>query len=152
MSKIDELCIRLIEGDSGLKPPHDRRRGVVCANDQLATRNGRKLVIKRRPKFLETGKLKIRRHNANDGCSFAVHSNALSDHIGIAIEIAFPNFMTENDDLFCTGFIIRGCEIAAKDRRYSSDLEKIFCDVTAIVTLRFIFVGDVDSRSTEIAR
>ena len=109
------------------------------------------MIVKRRPEFLEIWELKIRRHNADDRCRFAINSNVLSDDVGIAVEIPFPNFVTENDDPFRARFVVRGGEVASKNWRYTSDLEKIFGDVTAGITLRIVLVGNVYCRSTEIA-
>ena len=50
---------------------------------------------------------------------FAINSNALSDDVGIAVEIAFPNFVTENDDPFRARFVVLGGEVASKNRRYT---------------------------------
>src|SRR6185295_1838104 len=115
---------------------------------QLATGDGGKLVVKRRPKFLETGKLKIRRHNPDDDRSFAVNPNALSNGTGIAVEIPFPNFVAQNDDPFRAWFVVCCGKIASNNWRYTSNLKKIFSDVTTIVPLRFVLIGNVDGRST----
>src|SRR5262249_15601311 len=76
---------------------------------------------------------------------------ALSDDIGVAVEITFPNFVTESDDPFRAGLVVRGGEVASKNWRYTSDLEKIFGDVTTVITVRIVLVGNVYGRPTEIA-
>jgi hypothetical protein len=67
----------------------------------------------------------------------------LSDDVGIAVEIPFPNFVTENDNPFGARFVIRGGEVASKNWRYPSDFKKIFGDVTAAIALRIVLVGNV---------
>ena len=111
----------------------------------------RKLIVKRDPKLLGDGELKVRRHHTNDGGGFAINSDALPDDIGIGVEIALPDFVTQNRRLFRAGLVVLGREIAAHDRRHANDLEKVLRDITAGITLRIVFVGDVDGRSVEIA-
>src|SRR5438477_11834267 len=147
----DKFRIRLVESHPRFETTHNRRRGVVCSDDELAPRYGRKLIVKRRPELLEVWELKIRRHNADDRCRLAINSNVLSDDVGIAIEVPFPNFVTENDHPFRAWFVVHGGEVASKNRRYTYNLEKIFGDVAAVVTLVIVLVGNVYRRSAEIA-
>src|SRR5262249_37523774 len=77
--------------------------------------------------------------------------NTLSDDIGIAVEIPFPNFVTENDDSFRARFVVGGGEVASNNWRYTDDLKKIFGDVTTVITVRIVLVGNVYCRPTEIA-
>src|SRR4029450_9308808 len=135
VSKIAKFRIRLIESDSRFEPANHRRCGVVCTNHELAARYRGKMIVKRRPEFLKSRELKIRRHNTNDGCGFAVNSNVLSDDFGIAVEITFPNFVAENDAPSPPQLFVSGGKIASDNRRYTSDLKKIFCDVAAVITL-----------------
>src|SRR4029077_14433722 len=107
-------------------------------------------IVMRRPKFLRHRKFKIRRHHPDNGCSLAIHANALSDDVGIAIEVAFPDFVTENRDLLRAWFVVFRGEIAAKNRRDPKNPKKILSYITAGVTLRIIFVADVDCRSVEV--
>ncbi len=51
-SNSDEFRIRLVERHSRFEPAHNRRRGIVRADDELAARYRRKLIVKRRPEFL----------------------------------------------------------------------------------------------------
>ena len=150
-SQIDKFCVRLIESNSRFEPTHNRRRGVVGTDDELAAGYRRKLIVKRRPEFLEIWELKILRHNADDCCRLAINSNVLSDDVGIAVEIPFPNFVTENDGPFRTRFVVLGGEVASKNRRYTSDLKKVLGDVTTGITLRIVLVGNVYCRPTEVA-
>src|SRR5436190_13729826 len=143
----DKFRIRLVESHPRFETTHNRRRGVVCSDDELTPRYGRKLIVKRRPELLEVWELKIRRHNADDRCRLAINSNVLSDNVGIAVEIPFPNFVTENDHPFRAWFVVLGGEVASKNRRYTYNLEKIFGDVAAVVTLRIVLVGNVYRRS-----
>ena len=110
------------------------------------------MIVKRHPEFLEIWELKILRHNADDCCRLAINSNVLSDDVGIAVEIPFPNFVTENDGPFGARFVIRRGEVASKNWRHTSDLKKIFGDVTTGITLRIVLVRDVYRRPAEVAR
>ena len=74
----------------------------------------------------------------------------MSDDVGIAIEVAFPDFVTENRDLLRAWFVVFRGEIAAKNRRDAKNPKKILSHITAGVTLRIILVADVDCRSVEI--
>ena len=150
-SQIDKFCVRLIESNSRFEPTHNRRRGVVGTDDELAAGYRRKLIVKRRPEFLEIWELKILRHNTDDRCRLAINSNVLSDDVRIAVEIPFPDFVTENDGPFRARFVICGGEVASKNWRYTSDLKKILGDVTTGITLRIVLVGNVYCRPTEIA-
>src|SRR5436189_4256705 len=97
-----------------------------------------------RPKFLRNREFTIRRHDTDDRRGFPVHSHALPNDVAILIEVAFPGFVSKNRNLFGPRLIIRGCEIAAHDRRNLEDLEKILRYVAAGVTLGIIFVAYVD--------
>ncbi len=145
-----KLRVHLIEGDTRFEPAHHGRRCVIGSDPQLAARNRRKLIVKRRPKFLRHRKSKIRRHHADDGRRLAIHPNVLSDNVGISIEVAFPDFVTKNRDLLRAWFVVFRVEIAAKNRRDAKNLKEILSDVAAGVTLRIIFVADVDCRSVEV--
>ena len=74
----------------------------------------------------------------------------MSDDVGITIEVAFPDFVTENRDLLRAWFIVFRGEIAAKHRRDAENLKKILGHITAGITLRIIFITDVDCRSIEV--
>ena len=74
----------------------------------------------------------------------AIDPEALPDNPGIAVKIALPNFMTENCHFLRAGFVVRGRKIAAENRRYTHNLEEILRHITAGVTLRVVFVADID--------
>src|SRR5215472_16583986 len=150
-SKRNKLCIRLIDSHTGLEPTHDCGRIIARSQPQIAARLWRKLIIQRRPQFLRNRELKIGWHHPDDGRSFAVNSNALADYVWVCVEIASPDFVAEDSDLLCAGFIVLGREIATKHRRDPDNLEKIFGYVTASITLRIVFVSNIDCGSVEIA-
>src|SRR6476659_3937360 len=104
-----------------------------------------------RPQLLRNRELKIRWHHPDDGRGFAVNSDTLPDNIWVGVEIASPDFVTQDSDLFRARFVVVGSEIATKHRRDTDNLEKIFCYVSAGITLRIIFLSNVDCRSIEIA-
>src|SRR5262249_38147282 len=145
-----KLRVRLIESYIELQAAHHRRCVIARSNAQVAARLRRKLIIEWGPEFLRNWKLKVGRHHADDGGGLAVNSNALPNDLGIGIEIAPPDFVAEDRDLFRARFVVLCCEIAAKDRRDTDNFEEIFGDVTAGVTLGIVFVGDVDGRSGEV--
>ena len=147
----DKLRVRLIKSHAGLEAAHDCRRTIVRANKKFLPRNRRELIIKRRPEFLGKGKFKVRRHHADDRGDFAIDPNALPDNAWIGGEIASPDFVPQNCDLFCARLVVLGREIAAQDWRHPDDFEKILRDISAGITLRIVFVCQVDCRSTEIA-
>ena len=49
------------------------------------------------------------------GGGFAIDPNALADNVGIGGEIASPDFVPQNCDLFRAGLVVLGSEIAAQD-------------------------------------
>src|SRR5205814_1634125 len=110
----------------------------------------RKLIVKGNPKLFGKWKLKIWWHHTDDRRGLAINPNALSDNVGVAIEIPLPNLVTYNGDFFCAGLVVVSGEVAAHDRRNAYNLKKILGDIGASVTLRIIFVGHVDCRSAQI--
>src|SRR5713101_1248245 len=150
--KRDQLRVRLIESHTLLQAAHHRGRVIACSKAQVAARLWRIFIIKRCPEFLRLWKLKIWRHDSDDGRGFAVNSDALSHNVWVGAEIASPDFVAEDRDLFCARFVVFGGEIAAQDRRDSDDLEKIFGYVTAGIPLRVVFVSHVDCRTAEVTR
>ena len=75
----------------------------------------------------------------------------MSDNVWVSAEIAPPDFVAEDRDLFRARFVVFGREIAAHRGRHANDFEHVFRDITAGVALRSVLVGNVDCRSTEIA-
>src|SRR6266566_438664 len=143
----NKLGGHLIEGHARFEPAQHRGRAIVRANKKLPARDRRELIIKRRPEFLGNGKFKIRRHYADDCGDFAIDPNALPDNVWIGREIASPDFVAQNCDLFCARFVVLGREIAAQDWQNPDDFEKILRDISARITLRIVFVCQVDCRS-----
>ncbi len=94
--------------------------------------------------------LKIWRHDADDGGGFAVDPDRLADNVRIAVEIAFPDFVPEDRHFLSSRLVVLGGEIAAENRLYVDDLEKILGHIAAGVALRSFLVGDVDGRAVEI--
>ena len=76
----------------------------------------------------------------------------MSDDVSVGVEIAPPDFIAENDGLLRAGLVIFSCEIPAKRRRDPNDFEYVLRHITAGVTLRSIFVGNVDCRSAQVTR
>ena len=74
----------------------------------------------------------------------------MADNVRIGTEIAPPDFVTKDRDLFCARLVVLGRKVAALDRRDADDLEEVFGDIPAGVTLRIVLVGHVDGRSGKI--
>ena len=90
----DKLRIHLVDADARFEPAHYRGGGIIGTNDQLAARCRRILIVKGNPELIGKRKFKIRRHYTDDGRSLAINPNALSDDVGVAIEIPLPNLVT----------------------------------------------------------
>src|SRR4029077_20698997 len=114
--KRDELRVRLIESHTRLQAAHHCGRVIACSKAQVAARLWRIFIIKRCPEFLRLWKLKIWRHDSDNSGGLAVNSNALPDDARIGIEIASPDFVAEDRDLFRTRFVVRDREIATQYR------------------------------------
>src|SRR5206468_9679930 len=123
---------------------------VIGPDHELTAWHGRKLIVKGNPKLFGKRKLKIWWHHADDGRSFSINANALSDNVEVAIEIPLPNLVTQNGVFFGAGLVVVSGEVAAHDRRNADNLKEILGDVGASVTLRIIFVAHVDCRSAQI--
>src|ERR1700737_3954794 len=120
----DKFRVRLVDADTRFEPTHHRRRGIIGAKQQLAARHQRKLIIKRRPKFLRNWKLKIWRHDADDGRGFAINPNALTNDVGVGVEITPPDFVAQDRDFLCTGLVVLGRKIATNHRGTPMILKK----------------------------
>jgi hypothetical protein len=94
--------------------------------------------------------LKIRRHDADDGGGFAVDPDRLAHDVGVAVEIALPDFVAEDRHLLRTRFVVVGDKIATKDRFHVDDPEKILSHIATGIALRSFLVGHVDRRAVEI--
>src|SRR6266568_8848122 len=127
--KRDELRVRLIESHTRRQAAHHRGRVIACSKAQVAARLWRIFIIKRCPEFLRLWKLKIWRHDSDNSGGLAVNSNALPDNARIGIEIASPDFVAEDRDLFPARCVILGREVAAKERRNTNDFEEILRNV-----------------------
>ena len=64
------------------------------------------------------------------GGGFAINPNVLPDNVGIAAEIASPDFVPQNRDLFRARLVILGSEIAAQEWRHADDFEEILRDIS----------------------
>ncbi len=58
--------------------------------------------------------------------------------------------MAENRHFLGARFVVSGRKIAAENRCYANNFEEVFRYITARVTLRVVFVADVDGRSAEV--
>ena len=114
--KTNELRVHLIDAHTRLEPANHRRCGIVGPDQQLTARFWRKLIVKRNPELFGDRKFEIRRHDADDRGSLAINPNTLSDDVAVAVEIALPDFVTEDSDLFRAGLVVLGREIAAHNR------------------------------------
>ena len=110
----------------------------------IIARAQRIFVVVRHPQLLRDRELEVRRHHSNHGRGFAINPNGLTNDLPVGPEVALPDFVAENRDLFRARLVVSCGEIAAHDRSRADDAEEIFRDVTASVTLRIIPVADVD--------
>src|SRR5260370_8163736 len=115
--KRDELRVRLIESHTRRQAAHHRGRVIARSKAQVAARLWWIFIIKRCPEFLRLRKLKIWRHDSDNGGGLTVYSNALPDDVRIGIEIASPDFVAEDCDLFRPRFVVLHRHIASKTRR-----------------------------------
>ena len=58
-----------------------------------------------------------------------------------SLEIALPDFVTQNCHLLRARFVVLGGKIAAHDGRHRDDPEKILRHITAGVTLRIVAIA-----------
>ena len=77
--------------------------------------------------MLGNGELKVRWHYADDGGGLAINSHGLPNDVGIAVKIAFPDFVTEYGRLFRAWFIVLGRKIATHDGRDPDDPQAQHC-------------------------
>src|SRR6059058_1024062 len=85
--KRDELRIRLIESHTRRQAAHHRGRVIARSKAQVTARLWRIFIIKRCPEFFRLWKLKIWRHDSDNGGGLTVYSNALPDDVRIGVEI-----------------------------------------------------------------
>src|SRR5437879_12528231 len=124
--KRDDLSVRLCESHTLLQAAHHRGRVIACSKAQVAARLWRIFIIKRCPEFLRLWKLKIWRHDTDNGGGLAVNSNALPDDVRIGIKIASPDFVAEDRDIFRARFVVIDGEIALRGRRSTNEFGEIF--------------------------
>ena len=80
----------------GSRPAFSRPMIAGPIPGEIAARFERKLVVKRHPKLFGDRELKVRRHDADDGGGLAINPDRLPDDVRIAVEIALPDFVTED--------------------------------------------------------
>src|SRR5262249_44990993 len=99
----------------------------------------------------ETGNLKLGGITPMMVAALPLIWDALSEVVGVGIEFTAHFFATKDRALRGPGLVVGGSKTPPDPGRAPDDPKNFFGYETAGITLRIIFVSDIDSRSAEIA-
>ena len=89
--------------------------------------------------------MKAGRHHADDGVSFVVEKNILTDDVGRAAEAGLPQTITEDNSSIRAGPILLRQEGAAQNRLHAEQRKKICAHAVSLDFFRFTAANQVEA-------